>query len=113
MADNRQAVEEPANCAHCAPPSGGKKVEQPNKKALINRMRRIEGQMGGVRNMIEEDRYCVDILTQVSAIKAALDGVAIQILSSHAKGCVRAAVLEDGGDDVIEEMLEIVRKLIR
>ena len=113
MAKNGQAAKKAADCAQCAPQPDAKKVEQPHKKALINRMRRIEGQMGGVLNMIEDDRYCVDILTQVSAIKAALDGVAIQILSSHAWGCVRKAVLEDGGDEVMDELLGIVRKLIR
>lgn len=113
MPRNGQPEKTQAECAQCAPQPGPKKVEQPHKKALINRVRRIEGQMGGVLNMIEDDRYCVDILTQVSAIKAALDGVAIQILSTHARGCVRRAVMEDGGDEAMDELLGIVRKLIR
>ncbi|MBF0875351.1 metal-sensitive transcriptional regulator [Gluconobacter cerevisiae] len=91
----------------------GRRVEQPRKKALTNRVRRIEGQVGGVLNMIENDRYCVDILTQISAIKSALDGVSIQILSSHANGCVRRAVQEDGGEDAIDELLQVVRRMIR
>ncbi|BAK83575.1 metal-sensitive transcriptional regulator [Komagataeibacter medellinensis] len=113
MPRNGQPGKKQAECAQCVPQPDPKKVEQPHKKALINRVRRIEGQMGGVLNMIEDDRYCVDILTQVSAIKAALDGVAIQILSTHAKGCVRKAVMEDGGDETMDELLGIVRKLIR
>ncbi|KAB8124568.1 transcriptional regulator [Komagataeibacter medellinensis] len=113
MPRNGQPEKKQAECAQCVPQPDPKKVEQPHKKALINRVRRIEGQMGGVLNMIEDDRYCVDILTQVSAIKAALDGVAIQILSTHAKGCVRKAVMEDGGDETMDELLGIVRKLIR
>lgn len=112
MAKHEELATQPAGCAHCAPPTD-KKVEQPHKKALVNRVRRIEGQVGGVLNMIEDDRYCVDILTQISAVKSALDGVAIQILSTHAKGCVRQSVMDDGGDEAIEEMLGIVRKLIR
>ncbi|MBS1027149.1 metal-sensitive transcriptional regulator [Gluconobacter sp. Dm-74] len=91
----------------------GRRVEQPRKKALTNRVRRIEGQVGGVLNMIENDRYCVDILTQISAIKSALDGVSIQILSSHANGCVRRAVQEDGGEDAIDELLQVVRRMMR
>ncbi|QQX92286.1 metal-sensitive transcriptional regulator [Gluconobacter sphaericus] len=91
----------------------GRRVEQPRKKALTNRVRRIEGQVGGVLNMIENDRYCVDILTQISAIKSALDGVSIQILSAHVNGCVRRAVQDDGGEDAIDELLQVVRRMIR
>ncbi|PYD71109.1 metal-sensitive transcriptional regulator [Komagataeibacter swingsii] len=112
MARQDEQVTPMESCAHCTPPTD-RKVEQPHKKALVNRVRRIEGQVGGVLNMIEDDRYCVDILTQISAVKSALDGVAIQILSTHAKGCVRQSVMDDGGDEAIEEMLGIVRKLIR
>ncbi|EHH68745.1 hypothetical protein GMO_00520 [Gluconobacter morbifer G707] len=90
-----------------------RRVEQPRKKALMNRMRRIEGQMGGVLNMIEDDRYCVDILTQISAIKSALDGVAIQILTTHANGCVRKAVQDDGGGEAIDELMQVVRRMMR
>ena len=101
-------------CENCSPvDDDGRRVEQPRKKALTNRVRRIEGQVGGVLNMIENDRYCVDILTQISAIKSALDGVSIQILSSHANGCVRRAVQEDGGEDAIDELLQVVRRMMR
>ncbi|MFT8808226.1 metal-sensitive transcriptional regulator [Gluconobacter sp.] len=104
----------PDVCEHCASlDDDGRRVEQPRKKALTNRVRRIEGQVGGVLNMIENDRYCVDILTQISAVKSALDGVAIQILSSHANGCVRRAVQDDGGEDAIDELLQVVRRMIR
>ncbi|WEQ55998.1 metal-sensitive transcriptional regulator [Komagataeibacter nataicola] len=112
MTRHKQQATDPASCTQCAPPQD-RVVEQPHKKVLTNRVRRIEGQVGGVLNMIENDRYCVDILTQISAVKSALDGVAIQILSSHAKGCVRKAVQEDGGEETMEELLGIIRKLIR
>ncbi|GAL98995.1 hypothetical protein AA0312_0380 [Acetobacter tropicalis NRIC 0312] len=104
-----------AACEACAPPESvaDKRVQQPGKKALINRLRRIEGQIGGVLSMVEDDRYCVDILMQISAVKSALDGVAIQILSTHANGCVRKAVKEDDGDEAIEELLGVIRKMIR
>lgn len=101
-------------CENCMPmDDDGRRVEQPRKKALTNRVRRIEGQVGGVLNMIENDRYCVDILTQISAIKSALDGVSIQILSAHVNGCVRRAVQDDGGEDAIDELLQVVRRMIR
>ncbi|WP_408872200.1 metal-sensitive transcriptional regulator [Gluconobacter roseus] len=104
----------PDICESCVPlDDDARRVEQPRKKALTNRIRRIEGQVGGVLNMIENDRYCVDILTQISAIKSALDGVSIQILSSHANGCVRRAVQEDGGEDAIDELLQAVRRMMR
>lgn len=97
----------------CEADASSKRVQQPQKKALINRLRRIEGQLGGVLNMVEEDRYCVDILTQISAVKSALDGVAIHILSTHANGCVRDAVKQDGGEAAIDELLSVIRKMIR
>ncbi|MCG0994536.1 MAG: metal-sensitive transcriptional regulator [Acetobacter indonesiensis] len=88
-------------------------MTQPNKIALLNRLKRIEGQIGGIRNMVEEDRYCVDIIMQLSAVKAAIDGVSIQLLSTHANGCVRKAVMEDGGEDALEELLGVIRKMMR
>ncbi|MCX7144260.1 MAG: metal-sensitive transcriptional regulator, partial [Proteobacteria bacterium] len=56
---------------------------QPNKAALLKRLNRIEGQTRGVAKMVEEDRYCVDVLTQISAIQSALDALALQLLESH------------------------------
>ncbi|GAN63356.1 hypothetical protein AA0313_2707 [Acetobacter indonesiensis NRIC 0313] len=101
-------------CAHCATDDANeKRVTQPNKIALLNRLKRIEGQIGGIRNMVEEDRYCVDIIMQLSAVKAAIDGVSIQLLSTHANGCVRKAVMEDGGEDALEELLGVIRKMMR
>jgi DNA-binding FrmR family transcriptional regulator len=101
-------------CAHCATDCATeKRVTQPNKIALLNRLKRIEGQIGGIRNMVEEDRYCVDIIMQLSAVKAAIDGVSIQLLSTHANGCVRKAVMEDGGEDALEELLGVIRKMMR
>ena len=115
MATSRRGTSSATECEHCAPSAtaDGKRVEQPKKKALINRLRRIEGQIGGVLNMVETDRYCVDILMQISAIKSALDGVSIQVLSDHANGCVRKAVKENGGDDAIDELLSVVRRMMR
>ncbi|AOX17644.1 metal-sensitive transcriptional regulator [Kozakia baliensis] len=113
MADNHDDIQQA--CSQCAPSDVSERphVTQPDKKALTNRLRRIEGQISGVRHMVEDDRYCVDILTQISAVKAALDSVAVQILSSHANGCVRRAVMNNGGDAEIDELLKLIRKMIR
>ena len=79
---------------------------------LLNRLSRIEGQVRGVRNMVEEERYCVDILTQVSAIQSALNSFNKELLSNHIKTCV----VEDirGGDEqVVDELCETIKKLMR
>ena len=88
-------------------------VVQPHKEALLKRLNRIEGQVRGVSNMIEEDRYCVDIVTQVSAIKSALDEVALRLLEDHTKGCVQGAIQHGGGEEAIAELMQVTRKFIR
>jgi DNA-binding FrmR family transcriptional regulator len=88
-------------------------VVQPHKQALIKRLNRIEGQVRGIARMIEEDRYCVDVLTQISALRAALDAVGMQLLEDHTQGCVRNAIKSGGGDASIAELMEVVRKFAR
>jgi DNA-binding FrmR family transcriptional regulator len=82
------------------------------KDALLNRMRRIAGQVGGVERMIAEERYCIDILTQISAIEAALDKVAIGLLDDHARHCVVGAN-ESNREEKTEEMMGAVARLLR
>jgi DNA-binding FrmR family transcriptional regulator len=107
----------PSTACHCADTAAQaatqteKQVIQPHKKALLNRLSRIAGQVNGVAQMISHDRYCVDVLYQISAIRSALDAVSTQLLSDHANGCVRKAVLEDGGEEAIQELLKIIQKL--
>ena len=67
-------------------------VVQPNKAALLKRLNRIEGQARGIAKMVEEDRYCVDVLTQIAAIQSALDAPALQLLAGHTTGWVRPAI---------------------
>lgn len=86
---------------------------QPRKQALLRRLNRIEGQVRGVARMIEEDRYCVDILTQISALRSALDGLAMELLQDHTQGCVRNAVRLGGGEEAIGELMTVVRKFAR
>jgi len=83
------------------------------KKKLLARLARIEGQVRGLQRMIENDRYCVDVLTQVSAVRSALKKVGLQVLDGHVKGCVRTALEsdEDAGDDaIIRELLAVIEK---
>jgi len=88
-------------------------VIQPNKDALIKRMNRITGQVQGVTRMLLEDRYCVDILTQISAAKSALDAVAMQLLEDHTHHCVRNSIRSGEGEKEIAELMEIFKKYIK
>lgn len=102
-----------AECTHHADHAGGNTVVQPNKSALLKRLNRIEGQTRGVAKMVEEDRYCVDVLTQISAIQSALDALALQLLESHTKGCVRSAIRSGKGEAAIDELMTVVRRFGR
>mgnify|MGYP004623263415 FL=1 len=81
-------------------------------KDLINRLSRIEGQVRGVKNMIENDAYCVDILTQVAAINAALNSFNKVLLANHIRTCV-ADDIKAGNDEVIDELVTTLQKLMR
>jgi DNA-binding FrmR family transcriptional regulator len=83
-----------------------------NKAQLGKRLSRIEGQVRGVRKMVEEDRYCIEVLTQISAIQAALDKVALGLLDDHAHTCVLGAGPEQR-DERTEEMMAAVGRLMR
>jgi CsoR family transcriptional regulator, copper-sensing transcriptional repressor len=79
------------------------------------RLRRIEGQVRGLQRMVEEDRYCIDVLTQISSATKALQGVATTMLDEHVRHCVRDAIDQggDSADEKIEEALEVVHRLIK
>jgi DNA-binding FrmR family transcriptional regulator len=83
-----------------------------NKDALLRRLRRIEGQVRGVQGMVDDDRYCIDIVTQITAIEAALDKVSLELLQDHAKHCVIGAA-EDEQDERTEELMGAVKRLLR
>ena len=83
-----------------------------NKDPLINRLRRIEGQVRGIEGMVESDRYCIDILTQISAVQAALDKVSLGLLSDHAEHCVIGAA-EDDQPEKTHELMTAVARLMR
>ena len=88
-------------------------VARTDGNALSKRINRIEGQVRGIGKMIGEDRYCIDVLTQVSAVQAALDALALQLLEHHLHGCVQHAVRSGDGDRAIDEALTVIRKFAR
>ena len=81
--------------------------------ALGKRLNRIEGQLRGIGRMIDDDRYCVDILTQVSAVQSALDALALKLLEHHLHGCVTHAVASGNGAHAIDDALAVIRKFGR
>jgi len=91
---------------------GRKNRSEAEYKDLIHRLNRLEGQIRGIRSMVEEERYCVDILTQVSAVKSALDGFNRVLLNSHIKSCVVAEIRE-GDEEVVDELCGIIQKLVK
>jgi CsoR family transcriptional regulator, copper-sensing transcriptional repressor len=84
-----------------------------NKEKVKNRLRRISGQIGGIERMVEEERYCIDILTQISAAQAAIDKVALALLDEHTRHCVVGAESPEARAEKTEEMLEAVGRLLR
>jgi CsoR family transcriptional regulator, copper-sensing transcriptional repressor len=83
------------------------------KDQLQKRLRRIEGQVRGVERMVDEERYCIDVLTQISAIQAALDKVALGLLDDHARHCVIGANDGKVQDERTEELMSAVGRLMR
>lgn len=81
-----------------------------SKEQLSNRLKRIEGQVRGIQKMVDDDRYCVDILTQISAVNAAMKKVSLQLLEDHSKHCVADAIKEGNGDQAIEELMSVVER---
>ena len=82
---------------------------------LLRRLRRIEGQVRGIGRMVEEDKYCVDILNQIAAVNAALDKVGIALLGEHIKGCVADAVATPGraGREKVDELVGVVGRFLK
>ena len=83
-----------------------------SKDQLLKRVKRVEGQVRGVQNMVDEDRYCIDVLTQISAIQAALDKVALGLMDDHARHCVIDGP-ENLKEDRTEELMAAVARLMR
>lgn len=88
---------------------------QADSRAIHNRLRRIEGQVRGLQRMVDEDAYCIDILTQVAAVQTALEQVAVNVLDAHVRGCVADAVVADGpqADEKLDELMAAVRRFAK
>lgn len=86
-----------------------------DKEAILRRLARVEGQVRGLRRMVEDEAYCVDVLTQVAAVTRALEGVSLKLLADHTNHCVRDAVARGGveGDEKITELLAAVERFAR
>lgn len=82
------------------------------KKLLVNRLKRIEGQIRGIQTMVQDDAYCNDILVQAAAVSAALNSFSKEVLGAHIHGCV-ARDIRDGKDEVIDELMTTIQKLMR
>ncbi|WKB37248.1 metal-sensing transcriptional repressor [Terrilactibacillus sp. S3-3] len=80
------------------------------KQKIVNRLKRLEGQVRGLQKMIEEDRYCIDILIQLSAVQAALKKVGFSVLERHTKSCVTKAIQAGHGDEQIEELIKVLKQ---
>lgn len=118
MADERIEMTEAAEIsaaeeACCCAGSGRHKDRSDDEKRdLIRRLNRIEGQIRGIRRMVEEDDYCVDILTQVSAASCAINSFSKELLARHIKGCV-AEDIRRGHEDKVDELVRMLQKMMK
>ncbi len=102
---------EEEKCCCCGTDKTTKRSPEEQKK-LLNRLKRIEGQVRGLQAMIERDAYCYDILTQSAAVNAAINAFNKEILAHHIEGCV-ARDIREGKDEVIGELVSIMQKLMK
>lgn len=86
--------------------------DEEERKKLINRLNRMEGQIRGIRGMVENDAYCTDILVQSAAVNAAINAFNKELLASHIKGCV-ARDIREGKDEVVDELVTTLQKLMK
>lgn len=110
---NELEIESEAEQTCCESETGRKKFRNDDeRKSLVHRLNRIEGQIRGVRRMVENDDYCVDILTQVSAASCALNSFTKELLASHIKGCVTDDIRE-GREEKVDELVKLIQKLLK
>ena len=82
------------------------------KSSHLKRLRRIEGQIRGLQRMVEEDKYCIDILTQVNAVTAGLKAIGVGLLDGHVRHCVRESLEHGEGDEKVEELVSAVARFV-
>ena len=103
-------VENEKRCCHCG--ERKKQRSEEEYKSLIHRLNRIEGQIRGIRGMVEKNAYCTDILTQAAAANAALNAFCKELLANHIRTCV-AKDIREGRDETIDELVETLQKLMK
>lgn len=81
-----------------------------SKEQLLSRLSRIEGQVRGIRRLVEEDAYCVDVLVQISAARAALQAVGLAIMDRHIRTCVTSAIKAEQADESIRELVDVIKR---
>ncbi len=109
---NELEIEQEAEKSCCCGSGQKKERSDEEKRALIQRLNRIEGQIRGIRRMVEEDDYCVDILTQVSAASCAMNGFSKELLARHIKGCVTEDI-QAGHEEKVDELVKVLQKLMK
>ncbi|MDA8234959.1 MAG: metal-sensitive transcriptional regulator [Clostridia bacterium] len=84
-----------------------------NREEMINRLKKIEGQVRGISKMLEEERYCVDVLLQISAARSGLHKIGLALLQNHTKGCVTKAFQEERGDEAVKELIMVLDRFTK
>ncbi len=92
---------------------GGEMINQEVKKAAASRLKKIEGQIRGIGKMVEDEKYCIDIINQITAAEKALNGVSKIIMKRHVESCVTSAIQKGEGQEKINELIETVYKYSR
>ena len=103
---------EKKECCQCERCQKTKERSPEEYRALMNRLKRIQGQLRGIENMLENNAYCTDIMVQTAAVTAALNSFNRQLLESHMKSCV-AQNIREGNDEVIDELLDTLQKMMK
>jgi DNA-binding FrmR family transcriptional regulator len=84
-----------------------------DKESLLKRLNRIEGQVKGIKKMVDADRYCIDIVQQLTSVSSAISEVSLAVLRSHIEGCVSDAIREEHSEHHIKELMETIRKAMK
>ena len=100
-----EAEETSCECRH-------KHRDPKEEKDMINRLNRIEGQIRGIKTMVQDERYCTDILVQVSAVQSALNSFASKLLSNHIKSCVVQEIESGNGEEAVNELCDTIKKML-
>ena len=114
LVESSEAFEDESGGCCCCDTTGKRHKERSSEEytKLMNRLNRIEGQIGGVKKMLERGAYCPDILVQVMAINSALNGFSKELLSNHVKTCV-VDDIKDGREEAVDELVELLRKMMK